>query len=161
MLLISDLSFDSVAVLLGKYKLSIELIPGDQTINGSFWGEPEAGVVGNRVFVRGDTPVHSLLHETCHIVCMTPERRQKLKGDAGGDDLEESAVCYLQIVLADELAGACKEHIMRDMDDWGYSFRLGGAQRWFDEDAEDAQAWLRTQGLLQADTHLTYQLRRS
>ena len=94
MLLISDLSFDSVAVLLGKYKLSIELIPGDQTINGSFWGEPEAGVVGNRVFVRGDTPVHSLLHETCHIVCMTPERRQKLKGDAGGDDLvKQGMIC--------------------------------------------------------------------
>ena len=161
MLLISDLAFDSVTGLLKKYKLSIELIPDEQTINGSFWGEPEAGVVGNRVFVRSDTPVHSLLHETCHIVCMTPERRQKLNGDAGGDDLEESAVCYLQIVLADELAGAGKKRLMRDMDDWGYSFRLGSSRRWFDDDAEDAQAWLRTQGLLQADTRPTYQLRHS
>ncbi len=161
MLLISDLAFDSVTGLLKKYKLSIELIPDEQTINGSFWGEPEAGVVGNRVFVRSDTPVHSLLHETCHIVCMTPERRQTLNGDAGGDDLEESAVCYLQIVLADELAGAGKKRLMRDMDDWGYSFRLGSSRRWFDDDAEDAQAWLRTQGLLQADTRPTYQLRHS
>lgn len=159
MLLISDLAFDSVAGLLGKYKLSIELTADEHTINGSFWGDPEAGVVGNRVFVRGETPVHSLLHETCHIVCMTPERRHKLNGDAGGDDLEESAVCYLQIVLVDELAGAGKQRLMRDMDDWSYSFRLGSTQRWFDEDAEDAQAWLRTQGLLRADTRPTYQLR--
>ena len=151
MLLISDLSFDSVAVLLGKYKLSIELIAGDQTINGSFWGEPEAGVVGNRVFVRGDTPVHSLLHETCHIVCMTPGRRAILNRDAGGTDLEESAVCYLQIVLSDFIAGVGRDRLMQDMDTWGYSFRLGSTQRWFESDAEDAQDWLRQYGLLTED----------
>ena len=159
MLLISDLAFDSVTGLLKKYKLSIELIPDEQTINGSFWGEPEAGVVGNRVFVRSDTPVHSLLHETGHIVCMTPERRHKLNGDAGGDDLEESAVCYLQIVLVDELAGAGKQRLMRDMDDWSYSFRLGSTQRWFDEDGVDAQLWLRTEGLLDTDHRLIFRLR--
>ncbi len=159
MLLISDLAFALVAGLLGKYKLSIELTADEQTINGSFWGDPEAGVVGNRVFVRGETPVHSLLHETCHIVCMTPERRHKLNGDAGGDDLEESAVCYLQIVLVDELAGAGKQRLMRDMDDWSYSFRLGSTQRWFDEDGEDAQLWLRTEGLLDTDHRLIFRLR--
>ncbi len=129
MLLVSDLALDTVAGLLRKYGLSIDRLPDGHSINGSYWGEPEAGVVGDRVFVRGDTPIHSLLHETCHIVCMTPERRTKLEGDAGGDDLEECAVCYLQIVLADELPGAGKERLMQDMDDWGYSFRLGSARR--------------------------------
>ena len=161
MLLTSDLTFHSVAELLGRYGLSIELVADEQTIVGSYWGEPEAGIMGNRVFVRGDTPVHSLLHETCHIVCMTPQRRQIVKGDAGGCELEECAVCYLQIVLADELPGAGMEQLMQDMDDWGYSFRLGSTRRWFDEDAEDAQVWLRTEGLLQADNRPTLQLRQS
>ena len=161
MLLISDLSFDSVVALLGKYGLSVELIADEQTINGSHWGEPEAGLIGDRVFVRRDTPVHSLLHETCHNVCMSPQRRQRLDGDAGGDDLEECAVCYLQIVLADELPGAGREQLMRDMDDWGYSFRLGGARRWFNDDAEDARLWLRTEGLLRPDNRPSFQMRRS
>ena len=161
MLLIFDLSFDSVAALLGRYGLSVELIPNEQTINGSYWGEPEAGLMGDRMFVRSNTPVHSVLHETCHIVCMSPQRRQRLEGDAGGDDLEECAVCYLQIVLADELRGAGREQQMRDMDDWGYSFRLGSATRWSNEDAEDARLWLRTEGLLQSDNRPTFQMRRS
>ena len=161
MLKTSDLSPDSVAGLLGKFELILELVPDDQPISGSYWGEPEAGIVGDRVYVRKDTPVHSLLHETCHVVCMTPERRQMLKGDAGGDDIEECAVCYLQIVLAGELVGVGKKRLMQDMDDWGYSFRLGSARRWFDEDAEDAEVWLRSHSLLQAGRRPTYQLRQS
>lgn len=161
MLLISDLNLDPVTELLGKFELVLEIVADEKPINGSYWGEPEAGVVGDRVYARSDTPVHSLLHETCHVVCMTPGRRQQLKGDAGGDDIEECAVCYLQIVLADELAGAGGERLMRDMDDWGYSFRLGSTRRWFEEDAEDAEAWLRAQGLIEARGRPTYQLRQS
>ncbi len=161
MLLISDLNFDPIAELLGKFELVLELVADEKTISGSYWGEPEAGVLGDRVYVRTDTPVHSLLHETCHVVCMTPDRRQELKGDAGGDDIEECAVCFLQIVLADELAGAGRDRLMRDMDDWGYSFRLGSTRRWFEEDAEDAEAWLRAQGLIEARGRPTYQLRQS
>ncbi len=161
MLLVSDLSLGSMAELLGMYKLSLELIPDDKAIEGSYWGEPEAGIMGDHVFVRGDTPIHSLLHEACHIICMTPERRQMLNGDAGGDDVEECAVCYLQIALADELPGADKEQLMRDIDDWGYSFRLGSTRRWFDEDASDAEVWLRTRGLLEVDNRPIYQLHQS
>lgn len=160
MLLICDLKSDAVVELLEGYGLTIEWIPEQQTIHGTFWGEPEAGVVGNRMFARPDTPVHSLLHETCHFVCMTPDRRTELKGHAGGDDLEESSVCYLQIVLADELPGVCKERLMQDMDDWGYSFRLGSASRWFEQDADDARAWLIKHGLIEADNRPSYQLRR-
>ncbi len=159
--MISDLNFDPIAELLGKFELVLELVADEKTISGSYWGEPEAGVLGDRVYVRSNTPVHSLLHETCHVVCMTPDRRQELKGDAGGDDIEECAVCFLQIVLADELAGAGRDRLMRDMDDWGYSFRLGSTRRWFEEDAEDAEAWLRAQGLIEARGRPTYQLRQS
>lgn len=127
------------------------MVPGGHSINGSFWAEPEAGIVGDRVFVRDDTPIHSLLHEISHNVRMTPARRSKLKGDAGGDDLEECAVCYLQIILASKLPGAGRARLMRDMDGWAYSFRLGSTRRWYEEDAEDAGAWLKRHGLLQAN----------
>ena len=47
--------------------------------------------------------MHSVLHESSHYICMSPERRAALDRDAGGDDLEEAAVCYLQVLLAGEL----------------------------------------------------------
>jgi hypothetical protein len=79
---------------------------------------------------------------------MTPERRESLDGNAGSDDLEESAVCYLQLVLADHIPGIGKQRLMRDMDAWGYSFRHGTTRRWFEEDADDARTWLLREGLL-------------
>ena len=161
MLRISDLADDAVIRLVSEYSLAIERVSAGKSINGSFWGEPEAGVVGNRVFVRGDTPIHSMLHEMSHVVCMSPQRRNTLKGNAGGDDLEECAVCYLQILLADELAGAGRDRLMQDMDDWGYSFRLGSTRRWFDDDAQDALQWLVNHRIVGADGVPTFQLRRS
>ena len=82
---------------------------------------------------------------------MTPERRAGLDTDAGGDDAEESAVCYLQILLAGSLANVGRERMCRDMDEWGYSFRLGSAAKWFAEDAQDARRWLRQHGLIDLD----------
>jgi hypothetical protein len=32
--------------------------------------------------------------------------------------------------------------MQQDMDTWGYSFRLGSAQAWFEQDAQDALQWL-------------------
>jgi len=136
------------AELLAKYGLALHIQRDDQPITGSFWGDEEAGIVGRDVYVRSDTPVHSLLHETCHTICMTGERRDRLNCDAGGDDLEESAVCYLQIVLADEIEGVGRDRLMSDMDAWGYSFRLGCTELWFENDAEDARKWLIDSGLL-------------
>lgn len=132
---------------------------GGAAIPGSFWGEPEAGIIGNAVYLRPDTPVHSMLHECCHIVCMDGERRRNLDRDAGGDDLEESAVCYLQIVLADELPEVGRERLMRDMDAWGYSFRLGSTACWFEQDADDAATWLTGHGLLTRSLEPTFRLR--
>ena len=103
--------------------------------------------------------MHSVLHETGHAICMTAERRARLDRDAGGDDLEEAAVCYLQVLLADELEQVGRARIMRDMDAWGYSFRLGDTQTWFRHDAEDARAWLREHGLIDQHDRPTFRLR--
>jgi hypothetical protein len=147
-LVVSDVAPDKLNRLLDRYGLTLVMLDDDVSITGSFWGDPEAGIVERQVFVRRDTPVHSLLHEVCHLVCMNEARRNKLNTDAGGDDLEESAVCYLQIVLAECLDGVGSARLMRDMDSWGYSFRLGSTRRWWLEDAEDASKWLIGQGLL-------------
>ncbi len=156
---VADVGIDGPAALLARFGLDLEKVGDGEDIPGSVWGEPEAGVIGTRVYVRGDTPVHSLLHETCHIICMDDERRRNLNRDAGGDHLEESAVCYLQILLADQLDGVGRDRIMLDMDAWGYSFRLGSTSRWFAEDAEDARQWLVEAGLLAASGRPEFRLR--
>lgn len=147
-MLVADLPRKSLQQLLGRYGLRLEEQASNDAITGSYWGDSEAGVVGLSVFVRPDTPLHSLLHEACHVICMDEQRRAALQTDAGGDDLEEAAVCYLQIVLAAQLAAAGSDRLMQDMDTWGYSFRLGSTRRWWLEDAEDARSWLISKGLL-------------
>jgi hypothetical protein len=139
--------------------MQLTLIAPEEQIPGSYWGDSEAGLRGDRLYARLDTPLHSVLHEAAHYVCMTPERRAGLDRDAGGDDLEESAVCYLQIVLADEIPGIGRERLMSDMDSWGYSFRLGSARAWFTSDAEDARAWLIGEEILDGVDRLTLRVR--
>jgi len=147
---VADVRFSKLSELLSRFGLSLQLLDDNAPICGSFWGEPEAGIVGRSVYVRLDTPIHSLLHETCHVVCMDEQRRAGLDRDAGGDDIEEAAVCYLQVVLADYLPGVGRDRLLRDMDAWGYSFRLGSSRAWFESDAGDAHAWLLDRGLLSA-----------
>jgi hypothetical protein len=149
----------AVAMLLSRYGMTLSLVAPEEVIPGSYWGETEAGLKGDRLYARMDTPVHSVLHEACHYICMTPERRSGLERDAGGDDAEESAVCYLQVLLADELPGVGRERLASDMDDWGYSFRLGNTRAWFASDAEDAREWLVTHGVVDAKGRLTGRLR--
>jgi len=138
----------AVALLLNRYGLELILTAPQEVIPGSYWGESEAGLKGQHLYARLDTPVHSVLHEASHYICMTPERRAGLDRDAGGDDLEEAAVCYLQVLLAGELAGVGRERLCADMDAWGYSFRLGSTHAWFSGDAEDARAWLSEHGII-------------
>ena len=142
MIFFKNLQNSNIAELLAARGLLIHQVPLDRDIPGSFWGNPEAGLIGNRLYVREDTPVHSLLHEACHYICMPDSRRKGLHTDAGGDYAEENAVCYLQILLADKIDGYSAAACMDDMDAWGYSFRLGSARTWFEQDAEDAKAWL-------------------
>ncbi len=147
---VQRLGIDVLQALLAGYGLSCERVAADKAIPGSFWGDSEAGLVGNRLVLRDDTPVHSALHEACHYICMTPDRRAGLHTDAGGDYDEENAVCYLQILLADRLPGVGREKLMADMDAWGYSFRLGSTRAWFEQDAGDARAWLQREGIIDA-----------
>ncbi len=160
MLTVADVPRGTLEALLTRYGLLLCVQTDAEAITGSYWGDSEAGIVGHTVYVRNDTPVHSLLHETCHVICMTGERRAGLHGDAGGDDLEEAAVCYLQVILAAQLPDMGGARAMQDMDAWGYSFRLGSTRAWFEHDAEDARMWLITHGLLTADGHPRFQLRR-
>jgi hypothetical protein len=158
-LTVNDISHDAITALLQRFGLTLITVDGESPIPGSYWGEPEAGIIGNTVYVRRDTPVHSLLHECCHIVCMTSKRRAELQRDAGGDDLEESAVCYLQVLLADWLPGVGRDRLMRDMDAWGYSFRLGSTRQWFQEDAVDASEFLSNHKLIVGDGTPSFHLR--
>ncbi len=118
-------------------------VPDGAAIPGSYWGAPEAGIHNQRLMVRRDTPLHSLLHEASHLACATHLGRRLSAADSGSDDAEECAVCYLQILLADGLPPpASRERLFADMDAWGYSFRQGSAEQWFRGDGADAHQWL-------------------
>jgi hypothetical protein len=148
-----------VALLLARYRLKLTLIAPARAIPGSYWGDSEAGLRGDELYARLDTPVHSVLHEAGHYICMSPERRTGLDRDAGGDDLEEAAVCYLQVLLAGTLPGVGSARACADMDLWGYSFRLGSTRAWFERDAADARGWLEQRGVIDAAGRLTGALR--
>lgn len=139
---LGDVARDEVAALLRRLGLSLAVVDGARTIPGSYWGEAEAGLRGDRLYARVDTPVHSVLHEASHYACMDETRRRALDTDAGGDDLEECGVCVLQVWLAERLPGVGRDRMLADMDTWGYSFRLGSAARWWATDAEDGRCWL-------------------
>jgi hypothetical protein len=146
--LIAVLPAGALDVLLAPYGLCLRTVADDAPIPGSYWGETEAGLVGNALYLRADTPVHSALHEACHFICMDDTRRGALHTDAKGDDLEEVGVCYLQALLAEKLPGYSQAQLFSDMDAWRYSFRLGNAQAWFEQDSEDAKSWLELRGLI-------------
>ena len=141
-LTLADIAFDDAAALLAGFGLELVAVPAEAPIPGSYWGEPEAGIIAQRVYVRPDTPVHSMLHEACHLIVLPPERRAQVHTDATDSIAEEDATCYLQILLAERLPGVGSARLMADMDAWGYSFRLGSAQAWFERDADDVWQWL-------------------
>lgn len=156
---VSALNPDALQKLLHSYSLELEMVADGQPIPGSFWGDSEAGLISNRLLVRADTPAHSLLHEACHYICMSRDRRQGLHTNAGGDYDEENAVCYLQILLAAQLPPLTPARILSDMDLWGYSFRLGSARAWFEQDANDAHDWLIQYGVIDKKDKPTGKLR--
>lgn len=155
----SDVVHGDLLPLLDRYGLILELVRPNRKIPGSFWGEEEAGLFGNKLVLRQDTPLHSMLHEACHYICMDKARRAGLDTDAGGDYDEENAVCYLQIVLADEIPEFGRQQMFSDMDAWGYTFRLGSARAWFENDAGEARAWLRSAGLIFDSGKPTFKIR--
>ena len=145
---LGDTDVGAIRALLARHALDLVVVGDGVPIPGSYWGEPEAGIIGATVYARADTPVHSLLHEACHLIVLPPERRAAVHTDATDSVAEEDATCYLQIVLAGELPGVGSDRLMRDMDAWGYTYRLGSTRAWFERDAEDARAWLVERGLL-------------
>ena len=147
-LCLRDVGLAAAAALLARFDLQLEHVAATAPIPGSYWGESEAGVIGNRVYARDDTPVHSLLHEACHLIVLPLDRRLAVHTNATDSVEEEDATCYLQIVLADSLPGVGRERLMADMDAWGYSFRLDSTRAWFERDADEARAFLRERGLL-------------
>jgi hypothetical protein len=155
----AELRADGLRGLVGRYGAQLIDVIDGAPLPGSYWGAPEAGLVGNRVYVLGDTPVHSLLHELSHFVCMSADRRALLDRDAGGDTDEECAVCYLQLVLADEVPGFGRARCFDDMDAWGYSFREGSACAWFEGDGKEARQWLLRHALIDAAEGPTWRLR--
>jgi hypothetical protein len=158
-LLVNGIDRLPLELILDRYGLAFVLVAPEEVIPGSYWGEREAGLMGSRIFARLDTPVHSVLHEGAHFICMPAERRAGLNTDAGGDDAEENAVCYLQILMAAALPNVGSERMCRDMDEWGYTFRLGSAAAWVREDADDARQWLMHRGLIDGENRLTYECR--
>jgi hypothetical protein len=158
-LTVSDVGLDTCRHLLARFGIEVVTVGSAESIPGSYWGDNEAGLVGSRTYCRAETPVHSLLHESCHFICMDARRRAVLDRDAGGDFDEENAVCWLQIALADHLEGMGAARMMADMDAWGYTFRLGSASAWVEEDSDDTRAWLQEKGLLDAAGRITWRLR--
>lgn len=156
---LQDAHQSSLVQLLDRYGLKLVIDDSGKDIPGSFWGDDEAGLIGNELWARPDTPVHSILHESCHYICMDQERRGGLHTNAGGDYDEENAVCYLQILLADQIEGFGRKAMFEDMDRWGYSFRLGSAQAWFERDAQDACRRLVSDGIIDQNHQPSWQVR--
>jgi len=153
-----DIDFLQLQNLLEKFGLIIHKIDDNKKISGSWFGDPEAGIIKNNLYVRNDTPVHSALHESCHYICMDETRRKNLHTNVGGDYDEENAVCYLSILLSDFIDGFGRERMLADMDEWGYTFRLGFSKTWFEKDAEDAFEWLVKHKIIDIEKNILWNL---
>ena len=140
---IRDIDMQPLRQFLAEQNLTLITVADDTDIPGSHWGDDEAGLIAGKLYTRSDTPLHSVLHEACHFFLMDASRRDALHTDAGGTAVEENAVCYLQIRLADRFEAIGSQRMCEDMDRWGYSFRLGSASAWFSDDADDAVQFLR------------------
>ncbi len=147
-LTLGEIDSGDVVALLARTICASNGCADDAPIPGSFWGESEAGLIGGTVYARRDTPVHSLLHEACHLIVLPPERREAIHTDAMSSIEEEDAVCVLQVLLGERLPGVGRDRVLADMDAWGYTFRFGSARAYFERDSAEAWQWLQTHGLL-------------
>ena len=156
---VSNTSSTDLTALLSRYQMQLVQVADHTDVPHSFWGAPEAGRAGSTLYVRADTPVHSLLHEACHYICMPSAQRRQAEVDAKGSVLEENACCYLQIILADYIPGLNRHILMYDMNCWGYSFRLGSTARWFFADCEETRQWLIAHNILKHNNTPSWRLR--
>lgn len=149
----------ALRTIFDRYQLTLSEVAQNHEIPHSFWGAPEAGRHQSTLFARKDTPIHSLLHEASHFICMPPDHRNQPSNDAGGSALEENACCFLQITLSDHIPRFNQAIHMHDMNTWGYSFRLGSTARWFYSDSDDARDWLRQHNIIDSGSLPTWQMR--
>jgi hypothetical protein len=147
-LTLGDIDVADATALLARFGLTLHMLDDGAIIPGSYWGAPEAGLVGTVVYARRDTPVHSLLHEAAHLIVLPAERRALVHTDATDSVEEEDAVCVLQALLGDALPGVGGARVLADMDAWGYTFRLGSARAYVERDADAAWTWLQQRGLV-------------
>lgn len=157
---LGDINQLALVELLARFGLRLSLVETGEAIPGSYWGADEAGLIADALYARLDTPMHSVLHETAHWITCSEQRRASLHTDAADNQEEENATCYLQIVLAAHLQEFGIQRAWRDMDLWGYSFRLGSAQAWFEQDAGDEQLWLRAHRILHSNGELSFNVRK-
>ena len=153
-LTLAEIAFEDAAALLADYGLQLVRVDDGEPIPGSYWGETEAGIIGNTVYARADTPIHSLLHEAGHLIVLPPVRRAQVHTDATDSIAEEDAVCVLQSLMADEIPGYGRDRLFADMDAWGYTFRLGSARAYVERDAVDAWDWLSARGFIDDELRL-------
>jgi hypothetical protein len=140
-LTLADIHFDDAAALLHRFGLRCSASPTAHRFPAATGANRGRDHRQRTVYARSDTPVHSLLHEACHLIVLPPERRApctptppiRSRGRRG---------LLLQGLLADALPGVGSDRVLADMDAWGYTFRLGSARAWFEHDADDAWAWL-------------------
>ena len=156
---LKNIQVPALRSLFDRYQLNLEKVDINEEIPYSFWGAPEAGRFQATLYAREDTPIHSLLHEACHFICMPPDQRNQHTHDAGGSALIENACCFLQLVLSDHIPNFNKAIHMHDMNTWGYHFRLGSAARWFYADSDDASHWLIQHKIINDQHQPTWQLR--
>ena len=90
---------------------------------------------------------------------MPATQRTDPQVDARGSAREENATCYLQILLSDHIENYDRNQLMQDMDDWGYSFRLGSANAWFYQDADEVCQWLIKHQIINKGGEVTWNLR--
>lgn len=159
MVYFENITNGSICKVLNRYNLVLNTVASHTDIPYSFWGAPEAGRKNNQLYVRADTPLHSILHEASHYVCMSQNQRCLDSYDTGVSVFEENATCFLQILLSDHICGYNRAQHMQDMDNWGYSFRLISANAWFQQDAEDTRQWLQNYNIIDKCCSITWKLR--
>ncbi|NUS60920.1 MAG: hypothetical protein HOQ01_08230, partial [Lysobacter sp.] len=82
------------------------------------------------------------------LIVLPPEKRAAVHTDATDSVAEEDAVCVLQSLLGDAIPGVGAARVFADMDAWGYTFRLGSARAYVEQDASEAWEWLAHRGLI-------------
>jgi len=107
-LLVNAIDRLPLEVMLDRYGLAFVLAAPEEVIPGSYWGEREAGLMGSRSS-PGSTRrcIRCCTGRAISSACR-PSGRAGLDTDAGGDDAEENAVCYLQILIGGR-AAECRE----------------------------------------------------